>query len=260
MRRVWIVVATVCVASSAWAQQDAKAEEKAAEERAKARLVEFRKSLRKCQETDHFVDALAGLANEPHALILAELKLWLAKPQYEIRLKAAEEISKFTGDGKASATLIAAAVTEKETGVATAYLDRLLEIRHRASVRNLAPLFNHREKIVAQKATEIAGAFRTKDAVELLIGQLFKLEGDRKKHTTQDSSGINNGPDFGTSAYGQQAGAMESAAKRIEDMITCTRQALLTLTKQPYMSSMQYKEWWAKAKTTWKEPDPEDED
>ncbi len=257
MARIGCIVSLLLCASTAYAQSP---EEKAAEEKAKARIAEFKKSLGKCRAAEDYVAALDGLGSEPHPLILKELLIWLAKPAYEVRIKAAEEIGRFKDDGKAALALINATIVEKEAAVATACLAQVQAIGSRKSAKAIPPLFNHKDKTVAIKALEVIATIKTKDTIEILINQLFKGEGDKKKHSTQDGTGIQNGPSQGSSQYGQQAGAAEEAAKRIEEMLTATRQALINVTKQTYMSSMQYKEWWAKSKATWKEPEPKPEE
>ncbi len=259
MVRIGLAVFFILHASAAWTQS---AEEKAAEEKAKARIAEFKKSLGKCRAAEDYVAALDGLGSEQHVLILKELQIWLAKPAYEVRIKAAEEIGRFKNDDKAALALINAAIAEKEASVATACLAQVQAIGSRKSAKAIPPLFSHKEKTVAIKAVEVIATIKTKDTVEILINLLFKGEGDKKKHSTQDGTGIQNGPAQGSSQYGQQAGAAEDAAKRIEEMLTATRQALLNVTQQKYTTSMQFKEWWAKSKATWKEPEakPEEEE
>ncbi len=267
MKPTLIVTAVLGLAMSAWAQSDTKSDpkaaekaiEKAAEDKAKARIAEFRKGLKPCRTPEEFATALDGLGDEPHTLILNELKMWLARPDVTLRTAAAKEIGKFKKDAKAAGVLLATAQTEKDGDVAFACLSGIEDINCRASVKNIPTLYKHGDIDVAKKAVEVTGDFGTKEAIEILINHLFKLEGEKRSHSTNDASGIQNGPALGSSEYGKQAGQAMSASERIEAMLVTTRKALMVVTKQPLTGSMQYKEWWAKAKANWQDPE-EDSD
>src|SRR4051812_48169456 len=97
--------------AAAAAAQDDDAKKK--EEEAKAKIAEFKKSLKGVKSEKDIVRALEDLGSLQHPKVLAELKNYLGRSADEVAA-AAEQIAKYKKDKDAAETLMNAAGARKD--------------------------------------------------------------------------------------------------------------------------------------------------
>lgn len=242
--------------------QDAK-DEDAAEERAKERLKVFKEGLRKCREASDFVNALSGLGSEPHPLILAELKLWLAKPAPEVRMAASEEIAKFKKDEKAARTLVSAARAERALEVIVRHLRSIGRLGSKKVAKDLVPIFDHKETAVAKEAIDSSGILKSRDSIEPLISLIAELE--LQKDKTPKGGYVPDGPlnDNDPSRRVGGTGTLnrdEEKRQRIDTLLPAAVAAMKHITGERSLNTAkEWKTWWAKNKPFFKDEEEKNE-
>lgn len=267
-RLVAIATALVLAAGMGWAQDDPKKEEakkaeKEAEEKAKQKVKAFQAELKKCREMADYVSALDGLGDEPHPLILTELKKWLGNPSPDIRKAAAAEIAKFKKDKAAASSLIAVARGDKTVDVVVECLKDVGDIGCRAVAKDLIGFFVHKEVDIAKEAVDSCGKIKSKDTIEPLIDLITTCEVDKEKATQSQSGGGGNVPGGmgGNVPGGSYSNNQEDEKKkRAEALLPRAIQAMKDITGEKCNTSKEWKKWWAKSKPFFKEPGEEDKD
>ncbi len=243
-----------------------KQAEKDAETKAKATLDNFRNATKKAKVSDDFIAALNGLGDEPHALILAELKIWLGKPAPEVRQEAADEIGKFKGDEKAAQTLINCAKGDKMLDVQVKCLLEVGKIGCRKIAKDLHGFWQHKELDIAREALDSTGACKAKDSIEPLIRFLEEKEAEKaqlaQQQQQQQSGGSGGGSSSGGGSYGpttpgpvttNQNNDLADKIKRVDELIPRAVQALQDISGEKFKMAKEWKKWWGKSKQFFKE-------
>jgi HEAT repeat protein len=269
--RTLAAILALTFAGAALAQdkpEDAKKQaEKDAETKAKTTLDNFRNAIKKAKVSDDFIAALNGLGDEPHALILAELKIWLGKPAPEVRQEAADEIGKFKGDEKAAQVLLSMAKQDKSIDVQVKCLLEIGKIGCRKIAKDVHALWNHKELDVAREALDTTGACKSKDSIEPLIRFLEEKEAEKVQLAQQQqqqqsgssggSGGSSGGGYGGPSTPGpvttNQNNDLADKIKRVDELIPRAVQALQDITGEKFKMAKEWKKWWGKSKQFFKE-------
>ncbi|MBI2930438.1 MAG: HEAT repeat domain-containing protein [Planctomycetes bacterium] len=257
MLRFTVMIVGLALAGAASAQDDPKKAEKEAEASAKKRIEEFRTAVRKCRSNEDFVSALDGLGDQPHPLILAELKSWLAKPAPEVRQEAADEIGKFKNDEKAASALLSLARSDRLPDVAVKALKEVGDIGCKKVARNLTGFFSHREVDIAKEAIDTAGTLGSKDSIDPLITLVDQLELDKERGQNSSYSGGGPGaspPDGRTFPGQSNQNQQDERKKRAEDLLPRAIQALKDITGEKACNTAgEWKRWWAKNRAFFKD-------
>jgi hypothetical protein len=265
MRTLAIALA-VAFAGVAVAQEKpedpAKKAEKEAEEKAKKKLDEFRAAVKKCKSSDDYISALNGIADEPHPLILSELKIWLTNRAPELRQEAADEIGKFKGDEKAAQALLAAAKNDKMVDCQVKFLLEVGKIASRKIVKDLHGFWNHKETDVAKEALDSTGSCKAKDSIEPLIRFLDEKQAEKQQLQQQQQnqqSGGTQGGSYGPSTPGPVTGGSSNnndvaeKLKRVDELIPAANAALQEITGEKFKMAIEWQKWWKKSKQFFKE-------
>lgn len=261
-QRLAFVIPLCLMAAAAWGQEPTDKEKKEKKEQeteaAKQKLSAFKDSLKTCKVPGDYVNALDGLGDLHHPLILAELKLWLGKPAPEIRIEAVDEISKFKRDGPAARILLAHAMAERIIDVSRRCLAGMGRIGDKKSAKDVHRFFNHQEADLAGQAVDAAGEIRSKDSVDPLIDLLAQMEVDKERSRAGSTPGAPNSPDPKNPIPGSANNSGdEEKRQRAENLIPRLISALQSITGEKKVSAKEWRMWWAKNKAAFKDRDEE---
>jgi hypothetical protein len=266
MNRLMMLAVIATLALPAWGQdkkdekKDAAKTDECTDDEAKAQIAEFQKEWKKAKGVDDQISAVATLAKKKHSKILEELKKYLATGQLDVRITAAEEIGKYKKEPKAADVLLAtskAAVGRKETlEFAVKCMRYLGNTAVRAKGKELPPLFGQRETDFVKEVLDTCGMLKSKDTIDPIINLVLELE-SVKEETSKDTGGTGTIPG-GTLPGGNNPGGQKDEdinVKRKKELTNPGIQALKDITGEKYNTGKEWKAWWGKNRTTFKELD-----
>jgi hypothetical protein len=229
--------------------QDAKKD--AGEEEAKTRIAEFKKELKNCKTDQDLAKAIERLGGLQHPKILAELKLWLPKPSFDVAAAAAEQISKYRKDKDAAETLVHAAGNRRDKEGIVKCLRYAGDVEYRPITGKLTGYFKHKEVDVAKEAVDSCGKLRSKEAIDPLLNLLRELENIRDDKV----NGGGGAGGLGGLGGGGLGGVQQEQQKRKQDLTPAVTSALTQITGENHKTYKEWNDWWRKAKATFKESD-----
>lgn len=251
-------------ASSVWAQDDAKEQEKAA----KDRIVEFKKESRKLKTDEEWVAAVRKLAEVKHPVILKELIAMARSERREPVLDALlEEIAKYTGDESAAAALYSMlqqygqlAKRDKDGNdvgheMAVKILQALGTLKNRPSARKLEGYYNHANLEMARQAIGAVGEIGNLESVDPLILLLKDLEAQQVPQGVPGAppTGAPGAPPGGFPGGGapppnMQSGMQQESQKRKTALEPVIKESLRRITGHDEPDSSKWSAWWSKHK------------
>jgi len=259
-----MLAALFMLAGFAHGQDDAKKQaEKEAEAKAKEKIDAFKSTLKKAKTNDDYIGALQGLGDTQHILILNELKIWLGKPQPEIRQAAAEEIGKFKGDEKAAAALMAMAKNDKSLDVSVKCLLEIGKIGCKKTAKELTGFFGRKEWEIAREAVDSCATIKSKTAIPALINFLEDLETEKEriKQAQQSQQAGGGGGGGGLPGGGLPGGAASGSGnsdlpdrqKRVDELIPRVVQALKDITDEKLNTAKEWRKYEQKNRSFFKD-------
>ncbi len=256
MKRRWVALMTFFGLSMNLMAQDPIKE--VADDEAKKAVEEFKKALKKPKlEEGDIVSALIDLGQKQHSkLILPELKPWLAKGGTEIRLTAAEMLSKYKKSKIAAEAILGAlpAQNQKEKDILEKFISFASDTECKEIAPKLCGLFGAKYVEVARAAVEGCGKVKSKNCIEPLIKLVSDLEDVDESNVS--GAGSPNMPGPGTGGQGQE----DERVKRKRELQQPALASLREITGEKFtrakgkQGEQGWYEWWAKNKTTFKEP------
>lgn len=270
MRMMTLAVISA-ISLPAWGQdkkdekKDAKpATEQCTDDEAKTQIADYQKELKKAKGADDQIRAVENLATKKHAKIFDELKkVLLGGSPIEVRITAAEQISKYKKDEKAADTLIStakAACVKKETlELAIKCVRYLTAVGLRAKAKELMPLLSHRETDFVREILDTCGLLKSKDTIDPIINLVLELEAVKEESSTNTGGAGGNMPGSQFPGANQPGGNKEDdKVKRKKDLLSPAKQTLKDETGEKFNDGTKWKEWWGKNKQSWKEPEEKD--
>jgi hypothetical protein len=237
--------------------QDDKDKKQCTDEEAKTHIADCKKEFAKCKTADDFIRAIESLGSKKHPKILDELKTWLGKGSIDVRIAAAEQISKYSKEEKASDALIGIA---KATNARKDTMDLAIKcIRYagdvgvRSATKSLLVYFDHRECDVAREAIDSCAKLKSKEAIDPLLNMIRVLEAVKEDQGQQNNGGQNiPGGNF---PGANQPNQEDEKVKRKKELLQPAIQAMKDITGERYNTGTEWTKWWSKNKNTWKEPE-----
>ena len=233
----------------------------ASDDDAKKAVEEFKKALRKPKlEEGDIVTALIDLGQKQHTkLILPEIKPWLTKGGTEIRLTAAEMLSKYKKNKLAAEAILNAlsGQDQKEKDILEKFISFSADTECKEIAPKLCGLFGSKYVEVARAAVEGCGKIKSKNCVESLIKLVSDLEDVNESNVS--GAGQPNMPGPGTSGQGQE----DERVKKKRELLQPALGALRETTGERFTRGKPNKDnppdktwggWWAKNKATFKDP------
>jgi hypothetical protein len=228
-------------------------DDKAAEAEAKKRVEDFKAKIKTCKSGDDYVLALEGLGDQPHAVILAELKKWVARVgQPDLQIAAGKEVAKFKKDVKAAQFLIQMARAEKTGDVAASLYKSAGATGARGAAKDLNPTLVYKdikpELIPAAKgAVEATGLFKSRDSIDPLIALLTELEKEKAEADKAAQQPVVSGVPQDD----------KNKPQRHKELLDPAIKAIKAVTGEKFMTAKEYTKWWSKNKQFFKEPPEE---
>ncbi len=267
MRALTGVLAVLFVAGFAWSQDEKadKQAEKEAEAKAKERVKAVQEKMRKARTLEDRINAIDGLGDEPHAVVLTELRKYLGSPEPDLRKEAAGEIGKFKKDEKASQTLLGAAKGDRVVDVQVVCLKEIGDVGCKKTAKDLVWFFGHKELDIAKEAVDSSGSIKAKDSIDPLITLAEQLELDKERSQQNQQGGTQSGGQMPgpqvPGGSGTQQNQDEEKKKRAEELLPRAIQALKDITGEKLNTTKEWKKWWAKNRSFFKdEEDPKKEE
>lgn len=234
------------------------------DDEAKTHLAECKKELGKAKTPDDAVAAIEAYGTKKHPKILAELTALLGRGTEDTRIAAAEQISKYVKEPKASDALLNGAKqasSRKELAKLTIKCLRYVgTVGVRAHTKQLVVYFNHREPDIAVEAVNACGDLKGKDAIQPLVNTLRELEAIREDDKDQDvppgGGGIPGGP-------GGAPAQEDDKLKRKKALVGPVNAALRDITGEKFNTAKEWGAWVSKNLSSFKEaeePDPKKEE
>jgi HEAT repeat protein len=262
-----MLAAFLALAVVAAGQDDPKKQaEKEAEAKAKQRIDAFKASIKKAKTNDDFISALGGLGDEPHPLVLNELKIWCGNRAPEIRQAAAEEVGKFKGDEKAAAALLLFAKNEKVTDAAVKFILEAGKIDLKKTAKDFVPFFSAKQWEIAREAVDACGTIKSKTVVSQLISFLEDLEAEKerlKQAQSQQQGGgtpLPGGQPLPGGGGTQQGNDIQERQKRVDELMPRVVQALKDITDEKKNTAAEWRKYEAKNRGLLKDEEPKKEE
>ena len=253
---MWVkVMAIGLLLAAAAAAQDDEAKKK--EEEAKAKIAEFKKSLKGLKSEKDVVRALEDLGALQHPKVMAELKNYLGRSADEVAA-AAEQIAKYKKDKEAAETLMSAAGARKDKDSIVKCLRYAGDVEFKGIVSKLTGYFRSKEIDVAKESVDSCAKLKTKDAVEPLLNLWKELDAIKEEKAGKDG-GIGGVGGLGgggiTGAGGVGASMQEEQLKRKRDLTPAVESALNKISGEDFKDLRAANDWWRKARATFKDPE-----
>lgn len=247
---MWIkVMAIGLLLAAAAAAQDDEAKKK--EEEAKAKIAEFKKSLKGLKSEKDIVRALEDLGALQHPKVLAELKSYLGRSADEVAA-AAEQIAKYKKDKEAAETLMSAAGARKDKDSIVKCLRYAGDVEFKGIVSKLTGYFRSKEIDVAKESVDSCAKIKAKDAVEPLLNLWKELDAVKEEKAGKDG-GLGGVGGLGGGGIG--ASMQEEQLKRKRDLTPAVESALNKISGEDFKDLRAANDWWRKARATFKDPE-----
>jgi len=251
---MWVKVTAIglLLAASALAQDD---DAKKKDEEAKAKVADFKKSLKGLKTEKDIVRALEDLGSLQHPRVLAELKNYLGRSADEVAA-AAEQIAKYKKDKEAAETLMTAAGARRDKDSIVKCLRYAGDVEFKGIVAKLTGYFRSKEVDVARESVDSCAKLKSKDAIEPLLNLWKELDGIKEEKAGKDGGlggGLGGGGLTGTGGVG--ASMQEEQVKRKRDLTPAVESALNKISGEDFKDLRAANDWWRKAKSTFKDPE-----
>jgi HEAT repeat protein len=245
---IWKTLGFLGLLAVAAPAQDDK-DKQCTEDEAKEAIKAFKTALSKCKEDSDFVSAINDLAGKQHPKILEELKPWLTKhPNSEVKLTAAEAVSKYRKNKAAAEALLNASGPQKDKTVAAKMVQYAAETECREIAAKLTALFKHKDTEVARAAVEGCGKIKSKVCIDPLIKLVMELEA-----IDENQGGAGQPPMPGPGGGGQAQD--DERIKRKRELLSPALGSLRDITEEKWVKGKEWLQWWNKNKATFKEPE-----
>jgi len=251
---MWVKVTAIglLLAASALAQDD---DAKKKDEEAKAKIADFKKSLKGLKTEKDIVRALEDLGSLQHPRVLAELKNYLGRSADEAAA-AAEQIAKYKKDKEAAETLMTAAGARRDKDSIVKCLRYAGDVEFKGIVAKLTGYFRSKEVDVARESVDSCAKLKSKEAIEPLLNLWKELDGIKEEKAGKDGGlggGLGGGGLTGTGGVG--ASMQEEQVKRKRDLTPAVESALNKISGEDFKDLRAANDWWRKAKSTFKDPE-----
>jgi len=251
---MWVKVTAIglLLAASLLAQDD---DAKKKDEEAKAKVADFKKSLKGVKSEKDVVRALEDLGSLQHPRVLAELKNYLGRSADEVAA-AAEQIAKYKKDKEAAETLMTAAGARRDKDSIVKCLRYAGDVEFKGIVAKLTGYFRSKEVDVARESVDSCAKLKSKDAIEPLLNLWKELDGIKEEKAGKDGGlggGIGGGGITGTGGVG--ASVQEEQLKRKRDLTPAVESALNKISGEDFKDLRAANDWWRKARSTFKDPE-----
>jgi len=247
---MWVKVTAIglLLAASALAQDD---DAKKKDEEAKAKIADFKKSLKGLKTEKDIVRALEDLGSLQHPRVLAELKNYLGRSADEVAA-AAEQIAKYKKDKDAAETLMTAAGARRDKESIVKCLRYAGDVEFKGIVAKLTGYFRNKEVDVARESVDSCAKLKSKDAVEPLLNLWKELDAIKEEKAGKDG-GLGGGGLTGTGGIG--ASMQEEQTKRKRDLTPAVESAINKISGEDFKDLRAANDWWRKARSTFKDPE-----
>ncbi len=262
MIRLMTLAVVAALSLPAWSQDKKDEKKNPADEitdaEAKLHIADFQKEWKKCKGVDDQIRAVETLGSKKHSKILDELKKYLMSGAIEVRITAGDMIGKYKNVDKAADVLLQVAkgsMGRKETiELAVKCLRYLGNTGVRAKAKDLIPLFGSRDTDIAKEAIDTSGLLKSKDTIDPLINLVLELEAV-KEDTQQNTGGQGSIPGGQYPGANQPGGQQQEDinVKRKKELLQPAIQALKDTTAEKLNTGKEWKTWWGKNKTLFKE-------
>lgn len=236
-------------------------EDKAREEEAKERIVQFRKDYAKAKLPEDRVALIRRLGETQHPKILDEMTKLLTRTDPEPQMAAAGEVAKYVKNETATKALAKAAKTQRDPVVAADFVKRIGDVGWKGGLKELLPLFRHSMIDTSRAAVETAGRFKAKEAITALLDVARELEAVRDDQEVGGGVGRGGvgpgGGGPGPSGPGPSNKGPDEKVKRKREVLPAAMGALRDITGQSHEKVRDWELWWRRHSKSWK--DPEDE-
>ena len=251
---MWFKVTAIglLLAASALAQDD---DAKKKDEEAKAKIADFKKSLKGVKTEKDIARALEDLGSLQHPRVLAELKNYLGRSADEVAA-AAEQIAKYKKDKEAAETLMTAAGARRDKDSIVKCLRYAGDVEFKGIVAKLTGYFRSKEVDVARESVDSCAKLKSRDAIEPLLNLWKELDGIKEEKAGKDGGlggGLGGGGLTGTGGVG--ASMQEEQAKRKRDLTPAVESALSKISGEDFKDLRSANDWWRKARATFKDPE-----
>jgi hypothetical protein len=251
---MWVKVTAMglLLAACALAQDD---DAKKKDEEAKAKIAEFKKSLKGVKTEKDIVRSLEDLGSLQHPRVLSELKNYLGRSADEVAA-AAEQISKYKKDKDAAETLMTAAGARRDKDSIVKCLRYAGDVEFKGIVPKLTGYFRSKEVDVARESVDSCAKLKTKDAIDPLLNLWRELDGIKEEKAGKDGGlggGLGGGGITGTGGVG--ASMQEEQTKRKRDLTPAVESALNKISGEDFKDLRAANDWWRKARATFKDPE-----
>jgi hypothetical protein len=242
---MWVKVTAIglLLAASALAQDD---DAKKKDEEAKAKVADFKKSLKGVKTEKDIARALEDLGSLQHPRVLAELKNYLGRSADEVAA-AAEQIAKYKKDKEAAETLMTAAGARRDRDSIVKCLRYAGDVEFKGIVAKLTGYFRNKEVDVARESVDSCAKLKSRDAIEPLLNLWKELDGIKEEKAGKDG-GLGGG-------LGVGASMQEDQVKRKRDLTPAVESALNKISGEDFKDLRAANDWWRKAKSTFKDPE-----
>ena len=251
---MWVKVTAIglLLAASALAQDD---DAKKKDEEAKAKVADFKKSLKGVKTEKDIARALEDLGSLQHPRVLAELKNYLGRSADEVAA-AAEQIAKYKKDKEAAETLMTAAGARRDKDSIVKCLRYAGDVEFKGIVAKLTGYFRSKEVDVARESVDSCAKLKSRDAIDPLLNLWKELDGIKEEKAGKDGGlggGLGGGGITGTGGVG--ASMQEEQLKRKRDLTPAVESALNKISGEDFKDLRAANDWWRKAKSTFKDPE-----
>jgi hypothetical protein len=251
---MWVKVTAIglLLAASLLAQDD---DAKKKDEEAKAKVAEFKKSLKGVKTEKDIARALEDLGSLQHPRVLAELKNYLGRSADEVAA-AAEQIAKYKKDKEAAETLMTAAGARRDKDSIVKCLRYAGDVEFKGIVAKLTGYFRSKEVDVARESVDSCAKLKSRDAIDPLLNLWKELDGIKEEKAGKDGGlggGLGGGGLTGTGGVG--ASMQEEQLKRKRDLTPAVESALNKISGEDFKDLRAANDWWRKARSTFKDPE-----
>lgn len=245
---------SLVLAAAALAQDD---DAKKKEEEAKAKIAEFKKSLKGVKSEKDIVRAIEDLGALQHPKVLAELKNYLGRSADEVAA-AAEQIGKYKKDKEAAETLVNAAGARKDKESIVKCLRYAGDTEFKGIVSKLTGYFRSKEVDVAKESVDSCAKLKTRDAIEPLLNLWKELDSIKEEKADKGGGGLGGVGGIGggnLTGTGVASSMQEEQIKRKRDLTPAVESALNKISGEDFKDLRAANDWWRKAKATFKDPE-----
>jgi hypothetical protein len=243
-----LVLSTVAMA------QDDDAKKK--DEEAKAKIAEFKKSLKGAKSDKDIIRCIEDLGALQHPKVMAELKNYLGRTADEA-VAAAEQIAKYKKEKDAAETLMNAAGARKDKDSIVKCLRYAGDVEFKGIVSKLTGYFRSKEVDVAKESVDSCAKLKTRDAIEPLLNLWKELDAIKEEKAGKDG-GVGGVGGLGggiTGTGGVGASMQEEQLKRKRDLTPAVESALNKISGEDFKDLRAANDWWRKARATFKDPE-----